>query len=732
MSALRIQGVTGAILILLACVWPGVGFAQAVAETARVDAASYRSALEAARGSTRSQAWKQAKDAWLEIVRAHAGAAYVQPELEEIRLELRRASFWAGARAPNLDDLLSGDLLSYEPGTGSLTIRYTRAALGDFERSTATQIPAYTYPAHFKGPWTVALEGTPAEIASATWLASEGESGLGFKFGLHEAGDSVHYLHVLFQYDRRDNKELQSFDPKPRQGKSPTVAAQIHVEARGVRANYAGAQVLESAHERDDYGQLIVIAPEDFGALTIAGLVDSGWIDGVMDRAVADQRHVFDAAWKDPPEFQSWKSTPAAAPEELSLRDLFERLKIQMSVDAEQDQIVARLSGEIAKGRNACLGVLAELEGLRRTSFPAHALVYLEFLADFGLGRFSAALEKFAELKPGLGAERDGALMHAVLLGLAKRHSDAAVALEALAVANPEHAAVHVRLVETLLLLGQAKAAHSAVSRARTALPGDARLAELEVKVVKSKLGPPWKKVFEHAGRYFVVRSDVSVKLCRDAVRVLDKAMERCAFEFGPLPEAGRERGVVYLFAGESGYRDYVQGVADASLENTLGIYSLLLKQLIAWNQPDPERLWDTLRHECLHRYVDLRAGAVPRWFGEGLAETLAACAQGDETWKAGGLRPGWIAHFKDGKQIVPGLHDFARMDDAAFQVGIERNYALSWAWVHYLRYRNATRARSSRRCGPRWPRARTLRSPSIARWNVAMWKRSIATSRAF
>ncbi len=689
MSSLRLRSVPLAVLILLACVRPGAGFAQTVAQALLVDEASYRSLLEAARGFTRNQSWKKAKEAWLEIVRTHPAAAYVQPELEEIRLELRRTSFWSVARAPNLDDLLSGDLVSYEPGTGSLTIRYTRAGLGDFARSTGTQIPAYTHPAHFKGPWSVALEGTPAEIAGATWLVAEGGSGLGVKFGAHEVDDPVHYMHVLFQYDGRDSHELQSVDPKQRKGKSPAVAAEIQVEAHAVRASYEGAKVLETAHDRDDFGQLVVIAASEFGRLTIAGKVDSGWIDGVLDRAVADQRHAFDATWKDPPEFNAWKSAPKAEPEDLSLRDLFKRLEIQTSLDAEQAKLVARLVGDLAKGRGASLQVLAELDELREAAFPAQALAYVEFQADFGLGRFKAALGRFAELKPGVGREHDAALMHALLLGLAKRHADAAAELDSLAIARPEQAAVHQRLVETLLLLGQAKAAHAAVSRARTALPADAVLAQLEIKVVKSELGPPWKQVFEHSGRYFVVRSDVSVKLCRDALRVLDKAMERCVFEFGRLPESGRERGVVYIFAGESGYRDYVQGVADASLENTLGIYSLLLKQLIAWNQPDPERLWDTLRHECLHRYVDLRAGAVPRWFGEGLAETLAASAQSDETWKAGGLRPGWIAHLKDGKQIMPGLRDFARMDDTAFQAGIERNYALSWTWVHYLRCRN-------------------------------------------
>ena len=36
----------------------------------------------------RSRSWARARTAWLDLARAHAGAEYVLPELEEIRLEL--------------------------------------------------------------------------------------------------------------------------------------------------------------------------------------------------------------------------------------------------------------------------------------------------------------------------------------------------------------------------------------------------------------------------------------------------------------------------------------------------------------------------------------------------------------------------------------------------------------------------------------------------------------------
>ena len=280
--------------------------------------------------------------------------------------------------------------------------------------------------------------------------------------------------------------------------------------------------------------------------------------------------------------------------------------------------------------------------------------------------------------------------MHAVLLGSAGRGHESAAELEALAREHPLIAAVHIKLVDTLLRLAKPAEARQAMQRALSALPSSPALKDLEIKVVKADLGPSWKKLFEYEGEYFVVRSEISVKLCRDTVRVLDKAMQRCVFEFGALPESRPARSVAYLFSGESSYRDYVKGIVDDSLEHSLGVYSLALKQIVAWNQPDPERLWDTLRHECLHCYVDLRAGEVARWFGEGLAETFAASAQRDETWKDGNPRPNWIALLLAENVAFPALEEFANQSDVQFLAHVERNYALSWAWIHYLRFGNA------------------------------------------
>jgi hypothetical protein len=195
----------------------------APATAAQAGEPEYRAALDAARGLTREQSWKKAQGAWLELLAAHAGAPYASADVEEIRLQLRRASFWAATRAPKLDDLLSGDLLSYEPSTGWLKIRYTRASLGDFAQEQAQQ-GIFAHPAHFKGPWTAGLAGTADEVLAATCLVSDRDAGFGVRFGAYEQGAPVYVDHVLFAYDQDGNKEVARSTPKQRKSKAPVEA----------------------------------------------------------------------------------------------------------------------------------------------------------------------------------------------------------------------------------------------------------------------------------------------------------------------------------------------------------------------------------------------------------------------------------------------------------------------------------------------------------------------------
>ena len=309
------------------------------------------------------------------------------------------------------------------------------------------------------------------------------------------------------------------------------------------------------------------------------------------------------------------------------------------------------------------------------------------------LGRPALALDFLDGLD--IPSERafERSMLHAWLLREAGRLDEALALLRELVREHPAESLVHTQIAETLLLLGRAAEAHEAILNGRAALPGSAALSELEVRVVKALQGPPWERTIECPGEHFLVRSDGDKKLAREAARVLDEAWDRCESFFGPLATPPAEPSSAYLFAGEASYLSYVEGLADAGLENTRGVYATYLKQIAAWNQPSVAILWDTLRHECAHRYLELLHGLrIPRWLDEGLAEVFAGCWSPDGRWLPGGLRAERLAWFTSdhggsGGDLLTSLETFLYLDEGRFLARVEQSYAQSWSLAHFLRF---------------------------------------------
>lgn len=604
--------------------------------------------IELARRLTREQAWKRAGDAWRDLVVEHAGADYVRPRLAEIRQQWRRVQFFAQARTPRVQELLSGELVRYDASSGRIELRYTPERLGDFTREANEA--TYVHPAHFKGPWSATLTGTAREIAGAMLVAGQRDGGQGVRFARYDDKGKLTRIHALYTFDGRTPKLAEQSMPA---GASPEgrIEAGLRVEDRHVVAGYAGVTLFD--HERDagDFGSLVLGVEEPFGTLTLEGAVDPGWISGLIDRSLADQRRDFDARWVEPAELAAFGPTPSPAGDARTAEQRMEDLE--------------RALGQDDPGRAAFAGLRAALKRRRYTEGLEH------------LARVPASDEHRLDLL----------LLRATLHDAAEHNAAAAADYVECARLEPTLAFAHQQAVRALLRQGEPARAGEALRIGLETLPDDVGLLRLESMVSQAELGPVWRRVHEERGAYFTVRSEVAGNLCREAVRVLDAAMERCLSEFGPLPSGRPARGMVFLFSGQAGYLDYVEDVSDNSAEHTRGLYSVLLKQMIAWNPPEQEQLWDTLRHECVHRYLDLRFGARPRWLDEGLAETLAAGAQRDGSWKTAAPRSGWVELLRESTAPIEPFETWSQADTARFLEDVERNYALSWAWTHFLRF---------------------------------------------
>ena len=116
--------------------------------------------------------------------------------------------------------------------------------------------------------------------------------------------------------------------------------------------------------------------------------------------------------------------------------------------------------------------------------------------------------------------------------------------------------------------------------------------------------------------------------------------------------------------------------------ENTAGVYTQTLRQLVIWNLPDREDMFRTIRHEGFHQYFDRLVEDSPRWLNEGLAEYY------ENTQVSGGRSREDLPHPthlpilktkrpEDWKAFVfAGPGAFYRHPNA---------YSYAWQLVHYL-----------------------------------------------
>jgi hypothetical protein len=199
--------------------------------------------------------------------------------------------------------------------------------------------------------------------------------------------------------------------------------------------------------------------------------------------------------------------------------------------------------------------------------------------------------------------------------------------------------------------------------------------------------GPAWARTFAFESAHYVVKSDISRELCIEASKRLEESYRSYVQRLAPVPDAEKKRFVVFLFSGEAGYQQYVNGAMEGGGQDTAGLYSPTLKQLVIWNLPDREEMFLTIRHEGFHQYLDRLAEDPPLWFNEGMAEYFSLADLYGGEWKEGQVEADHVAMLKDRSTGWVPLKSLFTMDDEAFQgEGVEKHYAESWAVIHYLR----------------------------------------------
>jgi hypothetical protein len=210
-------------------------------------------------------------------------------------------------------------------------------------------------------------------------------------------------------------------------------------------------------------------------------------------------------------------------------------------------------------------------------------------------------------------------------------------------------------------------------------------LDQINSTLHRARHGPLWESPARVESANFVVTTDLDLRTARELSALLENSVARFQARLRPnLPRAA-ERARVFVFSGRLGYERYLAGALGGSIENTAGVYHPGLRQLIVWNAPKRGELFETVRHEGLHQFLDSWLDDPPVWLNEGLAEY----------YENAEFQRGAASEIRPRAQYLellvargPAALDLAallRATPAAFYEDPQLNYARAWAFVHFL-----------------------------------------------
>ena len=178
------------------------------------------------------------------------------------------------------------------------------------------------------------------------------------------------------------------------------------------------------------------------------------------------------------------------------------------------------------------------------------------------------------------------------------------------------------------------------------------------------------------ASRHFVINSDVRLEPNNELVQELE-ALHDQVCDTLHLPEQ-RDPVNVYLFSDEASYRFYMH-TTWKDLPPRRAYFVGTTRELAVYSFISPQVMED-LRHEFTHGLLHATLQTVPLWLDEGLAEYFEVNAAVPGAAHVSHLRE---LNLAESEGWNPNLYRLEMLTD--FRDLTSRDYAESWAWVHYM-----------------------------------------------
>ncbi len=651
--------------------------------------------------------WQDALSSLKDVLDEHARRPYVAAERARIEEDVRRCVFRVETQVPTIENLIKGEILSYDRRTGQIKLRYLRSPadkdVHDFQTGKGGLL---SHPVLFDGPYTIEFKGPsyPTIMVSGSrppkvYCGFENDEYLVVCFGFERRthGSTVHHHAAYIARQRGDDgKILDEKDATPCKS-GAKFSIKVQVGATSVSALYNGRKFLSGPKSKDVYGTIAFEDIRGWTEILISGDAQTSWVQEREDAAEQAAQREFQKTYRPADHLPDW-----------FIRGEYDRPEPPHALDAPDAGIAQESRLYPGESRSALDSLyraarqhidrgdyeagLAYVEEKKDLMTPALA-AYLAAWCSYELGDHDAALRLCEQVEAEDG-EFTGAKRIRLRIQLARGVDAAAAEAEwrGLLERHPTDPDLYHELVQHVLHHGRVEDAKELTGLALRRGIGVEEFTEFDRNLAIALKGPDWSTRFEHRSKNYHVVSDIDVATCREAAKLLEEAYAAYVNRLRNVPGLENRKFFVFLFSGSGGYQTHIervlQGLGGAPPFHTAGVYTPTFKQLFIWNQRDRADMMRTVRHEGFHQYLDRVVADAPLWFNEGLAEYYEIGEVAGSSFKTGQVHPPNVETLaKTGSGGLVPLGTFVRQDRRAFYANPTLHYAQAWALVHFLQH---------------------------------------------
>ena len=666
---------------------PGSG-AQAGGDDALAGPHALDDGITAARQALRDGDADKARETFLALLEAHKGEDYAKARREEIEELILHLACGAKHERPRVKDLLSGKVLSWDADSGRIRIVYTPETSKDLDRHEGL----IHIPPRVSGPFTLELHGNayPTDAAKRPVIAFGGdqhpETGRTqtwrVTFGAPEPKGRSFKVTTRFDFD--DGGKVAELVSKSGSLRKPEKPYKLVLKGQKTKLTaYVGSRTAAYVKKDEDrWGWLSFDAP-GWTEMKLTATIEPGWIENRLDEVFRETLGEFCKTYDAGKHVPGWLSEPLSREESKPDRkptDLVADLSSKhYDLFLEVDNAIRMEEWELAE---------AGIPKLRSQGLSEAICQWLYAKLYHTQNRLEdalAPLAKLTELEPNF---LEAVLMRGSLLRELGRFDEALTTFQKATGVYAQVPSAYAQAAQAMLYAGRPEDAAKLTRAAARNGVWSPTLLSLRDALQKVVHGPVWTKRYEHRSQNYHVISNIDRVLCREASKILEEAFEAYRKKIGFVPRDRTRLFKVYLFKSQEGFLAYMGRLSEfmgKPNDQAAGVYTPLLKQLLIWNLPRRADMYETIRHEGFHQYLDRLMPNPPVWFNEGMAVYHENARNEGGQLTFGHIHPGYVRLLQS-RGLKP-IKKFLTAGPGLFYEDGHRSYGQGWLLVHMLQH---------------------------------------------